>query len=341
MAASSRSSTLTSTLTSEDAYLALIDRFFPAQHKDVLLGRGDDCAVLRCPSSLCLSTDLFLEDVHFRRSYFAPEDIGYKALAVNISDIAAMGAKPLGFALNLMIPDSLPDSLGDDFWVGFFQGMAALADTHGLYLAGGDLSRSNCLGVAVTIWGAQAQGGRLLRRGQGRPGDILFIVGDIGLARTGLALLEEHRDQAADFPAAMQAHLRPIPRVREGALLATMPSVCGLMDVSDGLIRDLPRFLGPALGCRLNVGQDILHPEVLRFAAKQNKDPLIWALRGGEDYALLGAVAPDRWPVMQRTLPQARHLGVILNDQGMFLGDNVLQFEGFDHFQPAESAVDP
>lgn len=325
------------TLTSEDAYLALIDRYFPAGHKDVLLGRGDDCAVLRCPSPLCLSTDLFLENVHFRRSYFAPEDIGYKALAVNISDIAAMGAEPLGFALNLMIPDSL----GDAFWPGFFQGMAALADKHGLYLAGGDLSRSSCLGVAVTIWGAQAEGGRLLRRGQGRPGDILFLVGDIGLARTGLALLEEHPGQAADYPAAMQAHLRPVPRVGEGGVLAIMPSIRGLMDVSDGLIRDLPRFLGPGLGCRLSVGPDVVHPEVLRFAARHNKDPLIWSLLGGEDYALLGAVAPDQWPGLQRTLPHVRRLGAILSDRGLFLGDNALQFEGFDHFQPVVSAADP
>lgn len=326
-----------STLTSEDAYLALIDRFFPAQHQDVLLGRGDDCAVLRCPSSLCLSTDLFLENVHFRRSYFAPEDIGYKALAVNLSDIAAMGAEPLGFALNLMIPDSLEDA----FWIGFFQGMAVLADAHGLYLAGGDLSRSDCLGVAVTIWGAQVEGGRLLRRGQGRPGDILFVVGELGLARTGLALLEKNPDQAANFPAAVQAHLRPIPRLQEGRTLAMMPLVRGLMDVSDGLIRDLPRFLGPGLGCRLNVGPDALHPEVLRFAAKQNKDPLIWALQGGEDYALLGASAPDQWPAMQRMWPQACHLGVILNDYGLFLRDNVMQCKGFDHFQPAASAIVP
>jgi thiamine-monophosphate kinase len=325
-----------STLTSEDAYLALIDRFFPAKHKGLLLGRGDDCAVLRCPPSLCISTDLFLEDVHFRRSYFAPEDIGYKALAVNLSDIAAMGAVPLGFALNLMIRDSL----ADDFWTGFFQGMAALAEAHGLYLAGGDLSRSDCLGVAVTIWGAQVRGGRFLRRGQGCPGDILFIIGDIGLARTGLALLEKHPDQAADFPAAVQAHLRPTPRIGEGCVLATMPLVRGLMDVSDGLIRDLPRFLSPDLGCRLSISPEVLHPEVLRFTAKQNKDPLIWALLGGEDYALLGAVAPDEWLAMQRILPQARYLGVILQDPGLFLGDSVLQLEGFDHFRRAASAVD-
>lgn len=323
----------TPALNSENAFLSLIERFFPADHLGLLLGRGDDCAVLKCHESLCVSTDLFLEDVHFRSAYFRPEDIGYKALAVNISDIAAMGAAPLGFALNLMVREGLDD----DFWTRFFQGMAGLADHHGLYLAGGDLSRSQRMGIAVTIWGKQPSGGRYLRRGQGRPGDVLFVIGDIGLARTGLALLEERPDWARDFPAAVQAHLRPTMHVREACVLAKMPTVRGLTDVSDGLARDLPRFLGPGQGCRLTLGERDLHPEVPRFAQQHNQNSLTWALLGGEDYALLGAVAAEEWSDLQTQLPTARHLGVISSNPGLFLHDNPLELRGFDHFQAASN----
>lgn len=323
-------STLHSTPHSEDEFLALINRFFPPDHSGMILGRGDDCAVLDCPSPLCLSTDIFLEDVHFRRSYFRPEDIGYKSLAVNICDIAAMGAMPLGFALNLMTPGGLSGG----FWTGFFHGMSALAAEYGLYLAGGDLSRSACLGVAVTIWGKPGPGGRFLRRCQGRPGDVLFVVGEIGLARTGLALLEDHPDKTRTCPASVRAHLRPVPRVREALALAGMPGVRGLMDVSDGLVRDLPRFLGPNLGCKLRVSEDDLHPEVLRHVRDTNIDPLAWALLGGEDYALLGAADPGRWHDLKEGLPEARNLGVISGRPGLFLNDRIIEFQGFDHFQP-------
>ncbi len=315
-------------LSSEDAFLALIDRFFPAAHKGLLLGRGDDAAVLACPSSLCVSTDLFLEDVHFRRSYFSPADIGHKALAVNISDIAAMGATPLGFALNLMVAPHT----NDDFWSGFFTGMAAVADEYGLYLAGGDLSRSTCLGVAVTIWGEQVPGGRFLQRGRGKAGDVLFIIGAIGLARTGLAVLEHHPDFVAAYPRAVQAHLRPAPFVSEAQRLAVLPGVRGLMDVSDGLVRDLPRFLGARLGCRLFLTAHDLHPEVLRFAHSQANDPTTWAMLGGEDYALLGAVDQKQWSAVQHAIPNARCLGLITSDPGIYCNGDLLEIMGFDHF---------
>ncbi|TVR00862.1 MAG: thiamine-phosphate kinase [Desulfovibrionales bacterium] len=324
-------------LCSEDAFLALIDRCFPSAHHDVLLGRGDDCAVVACRESLCVTSDLFLEDAHFRMAYFTPEDIGYKALAVNISDIMAMGAKPLGFVLNLMVPRQLERG----FWEAFFQGMAELAVEHDLYLAGGDLSGAPYLGVAVTIWGERPPGGKFLRRGQARPGDVLFHVGEIGLARVGLTLLEGgvhvpeessavHADQ--DYPAAVRAHLRPTLHPDVAMALSRTGTVRGLMDVSDGLARDLPRFLGPDLGCALTLDPEILHPELHVFVRKNGLDAAEFAVLGGEDYALLGAVAARDWAMLREHIPAVRRLGEVTAETGIQLNGKEMRSRGFDHF---------
>lgn len=329
----------TSRLCSEDAFLELIDAFFPPAQESLIVGRGDDCAVFACTESLCVSSDLFLQNVHFRADYFSPRDFGYKALAVNISDIAAMGARPVAFVLNLMIPEGVPDA----FWKEFFQGMAELAVEHGLSLAGGDLSRAPCMGAAITIWGERPPGGRYLQRAKVRSGDVLFIVGEIGLARLGLTQLENGLTDRADpaenhallarYPAAVQAHLRPAMHVPAACVLGGMAEIRGLMDVSDGLIRDLPRFLGPDHGCRLTFSEQNLHPELLGFAADTGNDALQWALMGGEDYALLGAVAATDWSLLQQKIPVAWRLGDVTGVPGIMLNEKRIQFQGFDHFQ--------
>ena len=170
---------------SEDGILACLARHFPQTHASLLLGRGDDCAVLKAGRPLCVSSDLFLEDIHFRRSYFSPEDTGHKALAVNVSDLAACGARPLGFTLCLGLPDWV-----DMAWLeAFFSGMAALAGQQRMALAGGDLSRCQQLHISVTVWGETAEPGGFLARGGSMPGDSLFVVGRVGLARVGLHAL--------------------------------------------------------------------------------------------------------------------------------------------------------
>lgn len=300
-------------LGSEDSILARIDRHFPRRHSGVVRGRGDDCAELRLDSPhLAVSSDIFLENIHFRRSYFTPEEIGHKALAVNLSDLAAAGASPLGFMLNLMLPKDLPpDELED-----ILSGMGKLAQIYDLPLCGGDLSRAQPgqLGLVITIWGApagesrpneiknsravespcpafdprqarQAEAGPFLRRGQAQAGDYIFIIGEMGLARVGLLSLEALHaaghgtpsdsprainntingmiNGAANgpidlaslerrLPQALKAHLMPQPQINAGLALARFKKehpACrlGLMDLSDGLCRDLPRLLGAGI----------------------------------------------------------------------------------------------
>ena len=334
---------------SEDSILACLGRHFPNTHPSLLLGRGDDCAVLRGDRPLCVSSDLFLEDVHFRRAYFTPEELGHKALAVNVSDIAGCGARPLAFTLCLGLPDWV-----DMAWLdAFFGGMAALAREQRMALAGGDLSRSKDLHVSVTVWGEGAQGERLdafLSRGGSIPGDALFVVGPLGLARVGLAELEARgRAALADWPAACAAHLRPEPQVGAGLMLARAGSNArppALMDLSDGLLRDLPRLLGlsgelglhgSALGADLVLPQRLLHEEVLRHAAENGKNPVHEALLGGEDYALLGACAPDMLPALHAAIPGFMAIGTVTDGGGLTCnGESLVGLRGFDHFEGPE-----
>jgi len=321
---------------SEQAFLALIDRHFPNAHRHMPLGRGDDCARLSCPESLVLSGDLFIENVHFRTSYFSGADIGHKALAVNISDIAAMGCRPLGFSLGLMVPPATPEGPGD-FWDDLFSGMAALAARFDLPLTGGDLSAAPMLGLNITIWGEPGPDGRVLERRQCRPGDTLFVVGAFGLVRAGLLALEERGpDAERDFPAAVGAHRRPMPLVDEGLALAAIPGVRGLMDVSDGLARDLPRFLGPDLGAAVDIPEAALHPETVAYARAGNLDPAAFAFLGGEDYALLACAAPEAAATVLRSVPGAVRLGDVTAAGGITLNGAPAPAAGFDHFAASE-----
>ncbi|MGM0424755.1 MAG: thiamine-phosphate kinase [Thermodesulfobacteriota bacterium] len=313
---------------SEEEFLQLLDGFFPgAGQQRLRLGRGDDCAVWSGGQDLCITSDLFLEDVHFRRQYFSPADIGYKALAVNVSDVAAMGGIPEGFNLSLM----LPENLGLDFWQQLLGGMADLAQKQNILLCGGDLSRASILGLDITIWGRPA-GNRFLQRRQCQTGDILFCAGNPGLARVGLKVLESGQGRPR-YPAGCEAHLRPRIMLPEAALIAQEGTVRGLMDVSDGLARDLPRFLGPGLGAEIWLQEQDLHQEVLDYANSLDCNPLELALLGGEDYALLGALEPEGCSGLQQKLPELKILGKVLDKPGLRLQGRELELEGFDHFR--------
>lgn len=317
---------------SEQDFLKLIDEYFPSKNGHVTLGRGDDCSILHTDTQLCISKDLFLEDIHFRRTYFSPADIGYKSLAVNISDIAAMGGQPLGFALGLIIPPNLDES----FWEPFFKSMSHLAQKNGLILAGGDLSKGQYLGISVTVWGEPAKDCEFLSRGNAKPGDILFLHGPAGQARIGLLALEELGVEAAQiYPECVKTHLRPPMRVEAGLKLATSSHVRGLMDLSDGLARDLPRFLS---NCEGNVGAEIhlpesaLHPEIIRYAKSNSISASEHAFQGGEDYALFGAVSEEGFTELSKSMSGLFAIGKITDSKKIFLNGKEYTEGGFDHF---------
>ncbi len=312
-------------LFSEESYLEVLQEYFPSQRGELLVPPGDDCAVFNWESPMCISSDLFIQDVHFRLSYFSPEDIGYKSLAINISDISAMGAMPLGFQMNVMLPEWVEEK----FWRSFLQGMSTLAREYDLLLLGGDLVKADKLGVSMSILGKSSQ--RYLQRAAVSAGDILFLLGDIGLARTGFSVLEQGRESSG-FADSVSAHLRPSLHVHAANSLAAYPSVRGLMDVSDGLMIDLPRFLGKKLGAELSLCREDLHAEVLEFAEIKGVPPESLALQGGEDYALLGACSPDEFGQVKQDIPELKKIGQVSTKKGIFLQGQKLGLQGFDHF---------
>lgn len=330
-------------LSSEDQILDLISRYFPEREtygEHVLLGRGDDCAVLDVSGPLCVSTDLFLEDVHFRRSYCTPEDVGWKALAVNLSDLAACGARPIGFTLGLALPNDADAELVH----GLCAGMAQLSRQHEVPLVGGDLSQAERLHLCLTVFG---QAEKTLLRETALPGDILFMVGKCGLARAGLEVLEaEGRRALEQWPVSCAAHLRPEPRLKEGIRLSKLAATwilesgvpekgrLGLMDLSDGLARDVPRLVGKGKGAKLSLPAP--HPELIRLMEQRGKpDPIQAATEhmyfGGEDYALIGSCDSAFAAQLMVTLAEAVVIGRITDDGKVTLDGRELA-GGFDHF---------
>jgi thiamine-monophosphate kinase len=326
--------------TSEQDFLAAIDRHFPTQAEGVLLGRGDDCAVLQAEESFCISTDLFVENIHFRRSYFTPADIGHKALAAAASDLAAMSAAPAGFALSLVLPPDGPGGVDDMFLDEMLAGMAALAARLGLPLVGGDLSRGPALILDLVVLGRPASPEDwLVPRGRADVGDAIMLTGEIGLARAGLLALEESGRAAIErWPAATAAHLRPRPRIGEGALFRDLRGTRSLMDVSDGLVRDLPRLIGhkSGLGVDLELSEQMLHPEVREFFTLRGENPLEQAVLGGEDYALAAVARPGDEDEFRLT--SSRIIGRVSAHPGLRLNGRPFAVQGFDHFTLGEAA---
>lgn len=330
-------------IASEDDILALIGRFFPENHPSLLLGRGDDCAVVRSRGPLAVTTDIFAEDTHFRRRYFTPYDIGFKSVAVNVSDVGASGAVPSGLSMGLTLTGN-----EDEAWIAdFCRGMKAVCDEFSLALSGGDLTRSSLLNICVTAWGelpeTLPQG---LRRGVAREGDVVFLVGTAGLARLGLTLLEQAAPGDVEevkkrWPEACGRHLRPKPLAGDGAAVASFAvrhdagDRIGLMDVSDGLARDLPRLLSSprsGLGTDVVLRPDDLHAELLRYASENNISAPAFAFDGGEDYALAGTCPESLWPDLARELSApSLVLGKVRRGHITLNGEKP-DSAGFDHF---------
>jgi len=264
----------------------------------VALGIGDDCALLQpAPGhQLAISTDMLVEGRHFFADV-SPEALGHKALAVNLSDLAAMGARPLGFTLALSLPQA------DDAWLAAFaRGLFALADAHACPLVGGDTTRGP-LNLCITVFG-EVQPGRALRRDAARVGDDIWVSGRTGEARLALEwLLGTPWARAAvgpELPADLRARLeRPTPRLALGQALAGVAHAA--LDLSDGLTGDLGHILtASGVGADLRLADLPLVPALATLPENERQTCL---LAGGDDYELLFTA-----PVSAREAVQAAAL---------------------------------
>jgi thiamine-monophosphate kinase len=314
----------------------LIARYFTRPARRAVLGVGDDCALWQPQTGMqwAISTDLLVEGRHFL-STVSPQRIGHKALAVNLSDLAACGAKPLAFTLSLALTRI------DEAWLkGFSEGMLALADLHQCELIGGDTTHGP-LTIGITVFGEVPPGDALLRSGA-QAGDDIYISGSVGDARLALEVFRGNLSvSGADFESARQRLEQPEPRVSLGMALRGIANAC--IDVSDGLAGDLGHILKASqTGAVLTTDwiQDSAAIstalQALPFARR-----LDMAMAGGDDYELLFTAPPDLADAVQEAANDSdvsiTCIGRITNGSGLQVLDAhgvpmSRRFASFDHF---------
>ena len=302
----------------------------------VVVGAGDDAAVIEPErgSLDVVTTDALVEGVHFDRRFCPPEAIGHKALAVNLSDLAAMGASPRAALLSLVLPEDLRIADLD----ALLDGLLSLAARFKVALIGGNIAQSpGPLVVDVTAIGAVGRR-RVLTRAGARPGDGVYVTGSIGAGAVGLSAFREH----ANEPAAQERYLRPEPRVRAGMLLGRNRAATACIDLSDGLADALFQ-LAEASGAGIAVDPAALPIDdaVLRWFEQHRADPVLEAVAGGDDYELLFTSRPAQRGRLRAVRQQVGSLpitkiGVVTKERKVVLttpdGERALP-EGYQHFK--------
>lgn len=297
----------------EHAFLARVQTWFTDQPggESIAFGIGDDCALLTaeaCTEGLAVTLDNLIEDVHFRRDWISPRELGARSLAVNLSDLAAMGARPVAAFLGLSVPSTTPVEILRQF----FFGLRDEARRAQCPLAGGDMTAANQWAISITVMGRPASKRGFIRRDAARPGDALYVTGTPGRSGAGLAALKAK----LKAPSLTRAHFRPEPRLAAGAALARICPRLAMIDLSDGIWNDAGQ-IARASGCALEIDQTRLPlgQAVKKLAGTLNVDPLDWVLEGGEDYELLFATdTPEA--KLRRALDRAGCEGLALHRIG-------------------------
>jgi len=334
--------TVVSQLTERELVARIQQRLAPAPGW-LLVGIGDDAAVVEPERNRVevLTVDAIVEGVHFDRAFTPPEAIGHRALAVNLSDLAAMGAAPRLALLSMALPPSLPL----DDYDGIANGIAQLAAAHRLHVVGGNLTKSpGPLAIDVTLVGTVKRH-QALRRSGARAGDEVYVSGTLGAAAAGLALLKENAASASQMDresALVERYLRPQPRVRLGLMLARNRAASACVDLSDGLADGLHRIAdASAVGIAIEADALPIDPAAKARCEARGDDPVRAAICGGDDYELLFTVRPR---TRRRLAAAERHGGAPLTRIGTCTADGAVLVqrggasmpvpEGYSHFAP-------
>jgi thiamine-monophosphate kinase len=291
----------------------------------LLIGIGDDAAVIAAARNRLevLTIDAVVEGVHFDRSFTPPAAIGHRALAVNLSDLAAMGAEPRLALLSLALPADLPCA---DFDV-LIEATAALARRHGVHIVGGNLTRSPGPLMLDVMAAGSVKRRQALTRAGARPGDELYVTGSLGAAAAGLGMLKQPgvaADGATTGPSnlCIKRYLYPDPRVRPGVMLARSRAATACIDLSDGLGDGVRRLTEASqVGAIVDAAALPVEPDARDWFARRDADPVHAAITGGDDYELLFAVRPR---LRGRMTAAARHGGAPITRIGVCTQDRAV-----------------
>ncbi|MBK9323673.1 MAG: thiamine-phosphate kinase [Bdellovibrionaceae bacterium] len=309
-------------------------------HPRTVVPLGDDAFVFKSFSEkTVVAQDLLIEDVHFKRSYSNSADLGHKSLAVNLSDFAAMGAKPHFVHVSL----ALPNDISEDWLLSYYSGMTSLADSYQVEVVGGDLSLSpGPIMIDVNVIGEVAH--PITRHGA-QDGDWLAVTGSLGTSHAGMLALQK---ELYIYAEATQKHLRPNPRLDVAAILnkhnLNTETVHAMMDCSDGLVNDLFHLTREfELGVELTEAEIPISSDARHLAASLKQSPIDWALWGGEDYELLLAIPPNKKDELKYIFENANldllFIGKFNTTGSLALQkidgslESIKEFQGWSHFR--------
>lgn len=305
-------------------------------------GIGDDCAVIPQSDSysLLVTTDMLIENIHFLRKDISPKNLGYKSLAVNLSDIAAMGGLPEYAFLSVAFPANLNTAWLEEFAVGFQE----LANKYNVLLLGGDTNKSsNDIVVSVTVIG-RVKNEFLKKRSAAQLGDVICVTDFLGDSAAGLQAILESLPRDSEIDYLIDRHYKPKPAVEEGLWLSEHPSVHAMMDVSDGIDSDLKRIMENSdCGVIVQVENIPISSTLEKMSRDYNFNSVVKAITGGEDYCLLLTIESSSFEQLKAQFQEkfgrplyrigtvtTKDNGLVYRDKGTALKMNA---NGYDHFK--------
>lgn len=304
---------------------------FPLDRR-LLLGPGDDCAVLRHGQgkNLVITTDEIVEGTHYLARFAAPEDLARKLIRINLSDLASMGeVKPVSCLVGAGLRKDTPK----DFILRFMKELKAEALRFGISIAGGNLAGARENHFYMTVWGESGSSALVTRYGA-KPGDLLFNIGPLGLAAAGLEILMGGRPaERKNFPGLVKAFWRPEPMLKAGALLGKEGLASAMLDNSDGLARSAAILSGLSR-CRVLVspGEGACSPALRAYSALKKKPWRQFAVNGGEDYGLIFTAPARKLARVKALLPGASVVGRLEKGSGFEIENFNGKVESFEHF---------